>query len=100
MKMRVLIADSDPALLASYRDFLVRQGFEVALARDGLDCLAQLRSTFPDVLVLEPELPWGQGDGVLALMEEADGLAARIRAKAREQVGPSAGGAASPAGVP
>ena len=40
MTTRVLIADPDPALLSSYRDFLVRNGFEVALAADGLDCLA------------------------------------------------------------
>ena len=71
--VRVLIADSDQCLLASYRETLLHSGFEVATAADGLVCLDRLRQFRPDVLVLEPSLPWGGGDGVLTLMhEEAD----------------------------
>ena len=45
----------------------------MATARDGLACVAQLREFRPAVLVLDPALPWGWGDGVLARMrEEAD----------------------------
>src|SRR5947209_6472565 len=70
---RVLIAAPEETLLASYRDFLSQDGFEVATARDGLACVAQLREFRPAVLVLDPALPWGWGDGVLARMrEEAD----------------------------
>ncbi|MDA1053898.1 MAG: response regulator [Planctomycetota bacterium] len=70
---RVLIADPDEQLRQRYCDFLRRDGLEVATAANGLECAAQLRRFRPDVLVLEPGLPWGQGDGVLALMhEEAD----------------------------
>ena len=32
--------------------------------------MSQLREETPDVLVLDPGLPWGGGDGVLALMRE------------------------------
>lgn len=71
---RILIAAANPALAASYRDFLSCHGFEVAIARDGLDCVAKLRRRAPDVLVIERELPWGQGDGVLALMAEEPDL--------------------------
>ncbi|MDA1055986.1 MAG: response regulator [Planctomycetota bacterium] len=70
---RVLIADPDEPLRQRYSEFLTRDGFQVATAANGLECAAQLRRFRPDVLVLEPALPWGQGDGVLALMhEEAD----------------------------
>ena len=71
--IRVLLADPDETLLASNRSFLSRNGFKVATAANGLDCLAKLRDFKPDVLVLDPEMAWGQGDDVLALMqEEAD----------------------------
>lgn len=71
--VRVLIADPDRYLVASYRDRLWRHGLEVATATDGLECLDLLRRFEPDVLVLDPSLPWGGGDGVLTLMhEEAD----------------------------
>jgi two-component system alkaline phosphatase synthesis response regulator PhoP len=76
---RVLIADPDESLLALYREFLTREGFVVATATDGLDCMAKLRSFAPDVLVLEPAQLWGGGDGVLARMrEEADIAPAKV----------------------
>src|SRR5262249_10670230 len=67
---RVLLADPDLNLLDAYRAFLLRDGFDVVTATDGLDCVAKMRSFLPEVLVLEPELPWGRGDGVLAQMYE------------------------------
>jgi DNA-binding response OmpR family regulator len=70
MRNRVLLADPDEQLLASYREFLLRDGFDVMTATDALDCVAKLRSFPPDVLVLDPALPWGQGEGVLAMMYE------------------------------
>jgi DNA-binding response OmpR family regulator len=67
---RVLLADPDQGLLDIYREFLLRDGFDVVTAMDGLDCVAKMRSFLPEVLVLEPELPWGRGEGVLAQMYE------------------------------
>jgi DNA-binding response OmpR family regulator len=67
---RVLLADPDLNLLDAYREFLLRDGFDVVTATDGLDCVAKMRSFLPEVLVLEPELPWGRGEGVLAQMYE------------------------------
>ena len=40
------------------------------MVHNALDCVSQLREETPDVLVLDPALPWGGGDGVLALMRE------------------------------
>jgi len=70
MHIRVLIADSDRSLLNSYREFLGRDGFDVSTAADGLECLAKLREWEPDVLVVEVEMPWGGGAGVLDLMHD------------------------------
>lgn len=70
MSIRVLIADPDRDLLASYATRLSQEGFEVRTATNGLDCLDALHTFEPDVLVLEPEMPWGGGDGVLDVMHE------------------------------
>jgi DNA-binding response OmpR family regulator len=71
-----LIADPDESLLAVYRELLSQEGFEVVTAPSGLECARRLRECVPDVFVLEPQLPWGGGDGVLAMMREVPQLAA------------------------
>ncbi len=72
-KQRILLVDVDEPLLKSYADGLTEAGFEVATATDGLECVEQLKKFDPDLLVLEPLIPWGQGDGVVSYMrEEAD----------------------------
>ncbi len=70
MSVRVLIADPDRYLLATYKAQLSSGGFDVATAEDGLECLQMLREFKPDVLVLEPSIPWGGGDGILSLLHE------------------------------
>jgi CheY-like chemotaxis protein len=72
--MRVLIADPDGFLRSTYGECLRRRGFLVATAADGLECLARLRDFAPDILLLEPAMPWGGGDGVAALMREEPAL--------------------------
>lgn len=72
--IRVLIADPDTDLLAKYRELLSEE-LELTTAVCGLDCFDRLREQTPDVLVLEPDLPWGGGDGVLAVMRNDATLA-------------------------
>lgn len=69
------MADPDESLQPVYRESLEREGFEVVTAFSGLECVARLRECVPDLLVLEPQLPWGGGDGVLAMMGEIPQLA-------------------------
>jgi carbon storage regulator len=68
--LRILVADRDEFLVAAYREHLSRLGATVATAGTGLDCWERLRSFRPDVLVLDPAIPWGGGDGVLAVLHE------------------------------
>jgi response regulator RpfG family c-di-GMP phosphodiesterase len=71
--VRVLIADPDLGLLEEYRRQM-SETFELATATNGMECLTRLREETPDVLVLEPQLLWGGGDGVLAVMHQFLGL--------------------------
>ena len=76
LPIRVLMADPDVSLSPVYREPLSREGFELVTAESGLECVARLRERVPDVLVLEPHMPWGGGDGILAIMGESPDLAA------------------------
>ena len=69
------MADPDESLPPVYREPLSQEGFELVTAVSGLGCVAQPRELAPDVLVLESQLPWGGGDGVLAMMGEVAQLA-------------------------
>jgi len=69
------MADPDESLPVMYREPLSLEGFELGTAVSGLECVARLRERVPDVLVLEPHMPWGGGDGVLAMMGEVPHLA-------------------------
>jgi DNA-binding response OmpR family regulator len=69
------MADPDESLQPAYRGPLFQEGFELVSAVSGLECVARMRERAPDLLVLEPQLPWGGGEGVLAVMGEVPQLA-------------------------
>lgn len=73
---RVLLAEGDTALAGRYQSLLSQLGYAVAIAADAMSCVSCLRRRTPDVLVLDTGLLWGRAEGVLALMEEQDDLAA------------------------
>ena len=64
----VKLADADEGVLVGTRLFLLLHGYEVETAAGGVECLNKLRRQSNPVLVLNVELPWGGGDGVLALL--------------------------------
>lgn len=73
MILDVLIADQDFDLARLYCRFLADHGLTAEAASSGLECLGIVRQRSPQVLVLDHELPWGDGEGVLACLRE-DGL--------------------------
>lgn len=70
MAIRVLIADPDEYLGTAHCAFLAEHGILATHVTNGLECLRELRSQDWDMLVIDPTIPWGGGDGVLALMSE------------------------------
>jgi DNA-binding response OmpR family regulator len=69
------MAEPDFSLAADYREPLLQEGIHLTTASYGLECVDRLRECVPDVLVLEPHMPWGGGDGILAVMSEDPQLA-------------------------
>ena len=66
----VLLAEASRDLRETYHQYLARHGFQVETVESGLECVSKLRQFVPDLLILDLELPWGGGDGVLAMMRE------------------------------
>lgn len=65
MKPRLLIAESDSSLRNVYERLFSNLGYSVETAADGLECLEKMWRSAPDVLVIDWQMPWGGGDGVL-----------------------------------
>ena len=70
MGLCVLLADADEPALRRNRSALLDNGFKVVSVGSALDCLSRLRDSRPDVLVMDPRLPWGSGEGIMALLHE------------------------------
>ena len=68
----LLIADGDARRHGELRRFFFNNGFLVASASNGLECLAEVVALEADVLVIALEIPWGGGDGVITRLN--DGL--------------------------
>jgi DNA-binding response OmpR family regulator len=68
--MRVLIADGDREFLNIAKRFMNQCGHEAKVASNGLECIACLRDSAPDIVVLDCELQWGGSDGVCEFMKE------------------------------
>src|SRR5262245_18589590 len=75
MRPLLLVAEGDAELREAYREALARHSYNVETAADGLECLEKLRQLMPEVLVLDRDLRWGGGDGVLAWLREQCALA-------------------------
>jgi FixJ family two-component response regulator len=67
----VLLALADETLHEPYRQLLDVHGFQVEIASGGVDCLLKLCKFAPEVLILDREIHWGGGDGVLAVLRSA-----------------------------
>jgi response regulator RpfG family c-di-GMP phosphodiesterase len=66
----ILIAVRPSPTRRDFQAALEHRDFRVVAADDGVRCMECLRAEVPSVLVVEPELLWGGGDGVLAILRE------------------------------
>jgi len=57
-RYRCLVADDHPALVAAVSDFLESQGFDVVgRARDGVAAVAEVKSTRPEIALIDYRMP-------------------------------------------
>lgn len=73
-KKTILIADDDAQLLAALRTRLIALGHEVILARDGYQTVESARTHKPQVLILDINMPAGDGFSVHERITQLSGL--------------------------
>jgi DNA-binding response OmpR family regulator len=68
VRKRVLVVDDDPELVESVRVALVTRGYDVSVAGDGAEALAQIERVRPDLMLLDLVMPRRSGINVLDRM--------------------------------
>ena len=61
MKRKILIVDDEPNIVISLEFLMKKEGFEVAVAADGEEALAQVASFDPDLVLLDIMMPRRSG---------------------------------------
>lgn len=69
-RRRILLVDSNEALLLGCSEALLAQGYEVITARNGFEALHILRGAHPDLLVTELNLPHMSGFELLSVVRK------------------------------
>lgn len=72
---RVLQVDDDPVVLRIYRPALLRAGFQLETAADGLEAIKAIRTQKPDIVVLDLMMPKFSGVDVLQFIRSQPDLA-------------------------
>ena len=70
MKRRILIVDDEPNIVISLEFLMQQAGFDVAIARDGEQALAQMIEFAPDLVLLDVMLPLRDGFEVCQKIRE------------------------------
>ena len=75
MTASILIADDEPNILISLEFLMKREGHAVSIARDGPTALAAIRSTKPDLVLLDVMMPGLSGFEVCQAVRADESLA-------------------------
>jgi len=67
--IRILVAEDDAGIREIIRTRLAMMGYDVVVARTGVEALNQIRSRRPDLMVLDINMPELDGFGVLKTFE-------------------------------
>ena len=88
MTHKILIVDDEPNIVVSLEFLMKREGYEVSVARDGIEALERIQLERPDVVLLDVMMPGKTGFEVCQAVRADDRLAATrillLSAKGRE----------------
>ncbi len=70
----ILVVEDEATVAEIYRLALERAGYEVVVARDGVECLEQAAATRPDFIFLDIRMPRMDGIEALRQLAERDDL--------------------------
>ena len=88
MAHKILIVDDEPNILLSLEYLMQREGFDVRVARDGLQAIAAIEQQAPDLILLDVMMPGKTGLEVCQHVRAIDNLQSvqiiMLTAKGRE----------------
>ena len=70
----ILFVEDDANIVEIYRECLVREGFEVSVAEDGIAAMKSLHRARPDLVILDLMMPKLNGADVLKFIRTDPGL--------------------------
>jgi DNA-binding response OmpR family regulator len=75
MNQKVLIADDEPNILISLEFLMKREGWQVSVARDGIEALAAIQRERPALVLLDVMMPGKTGFEVCQAVRADEALA-------------------------
>ncbi len=73
-KKKILVAEDDKFLASAYKAKLAKSGFDVIMTSDGIETLEALKTSKPDLILLDLIMPNKDGFSVLEEIEKYDEL--------------------------
>jgi len=70
MPKKILAVDDDPDILDALTMILESQGYQIVTARDGVECLANLKAEMPDLMILDLLMPKMDGFAVCKELQD------------------------------
>jgi DNA-binding response OmpR family regulator len=70
MSEKILVVDDDPDILDAVSMILESQGYQVVMARDGVEGLATMKAENPDLMILDLLMPKMDGFGVCKELQD------------------------------
>lgn len=86
-RVRILVVDDDPRIVAMLRRGLTFEGYEVDTAADGAEALTRVREAAPDLIVLDLMMPRVDGIEVCRRLRAADESVLVLMLTARDMPG-------------
>lgn len=68
---RILVVDDNPSIAGLLKQVLTAEGYEVLVARDGLEALTRVSEFVPDLILLDLDLPFLSGDEVCTRLKNS-----------------------------
>jgi CheY-like chemotaxis protein len=69
-KHRIMVVDDEPAITYMMKTRLKQEGYDVSVARNGMECLDKIRACKPDMVLLDIMMPGMDGLEVCRRIKE------------------------------